>query len=852
MSNILQRSFAGGEVSPEFFGRVDHVKYATGLALAQNFQIKPHGPAENRPGFEFVREVKDSSKAARLIPFVFNTDQTYVLEFGDQYVRFHTEGGTVLSGASPYEVATPYLEADLFGLKFVQSNDILTITHPSYAPRELQRSAATSWALSTITFGPTPEVLGDYLFTSFTGTAIKNTFDITGATQADPVVITVSRDHWFNPGDIIKIDGVGGMTELNGNTYRVGWAPATDTFTLQDPDTAADIDGTAYTLYTSGGTVQDYETHEYVATVVNNGEEGLPSAAVTLYNNLNHVGNYNELVCNPWIFTVSGTDYYAEWDRYNIYKRVGGVYGYIGQADGDPDIATFKDDNITPDLSQTPPVERTPFDSADNYPGVVSYYQQRRVFARTNNNPQTVWLTRTGSESDLSVSIPSRDDDAITYTLAAREFNEVRHVIPLEELLLLTAGGVWKTAPQNSDALTPTSVSAKQQGSVGAADIPPIVSEDVVLYVQASGNKVRDLMYNWDSNSYKGVDLTVVARHLFEGYTITDWTYAAEPDNTVWAVRSDGVLLGLTYVPDQQVYAWHRHTTDGEFESVCAVQEGTIDAVYAVVKRTVNGSTVRYVERLHSREFDEVRDAFFVDAGLTYEGTTGGIEGISQANPAVVTITGHGFSNGDEVEILNVAGMTDINGTRATVANTTADTFELSGVDASGYDAYTSGGVARELVTTISGLSHLEGATVAILADGNAEPEQTVTAGAITLDSAANKVHVGLPITADLTTMPLIFPADDAGRSRQLSVSEVAVQLYRTRGLFVGPSFDDLVEFKQRTGEAWGEATALFTGTTDPITIEPTWSDAGQLYIRQSYPLPITVLALIPKAFASD
>ena len=154
MANIrtLQRSFGGGEVTPEFFGRIDDAKYQSGLALCRNFITLPHGPAANRPGTAYVREVKTSAKATRVIPFSFSTTQTMVLEFGDQYIRFHTNGSTLLSGGSPYEVTTPYLEADLFDLHYVQSADVLTIVHPNYAPRELRRVSSTNWTLTTISF----------------------------------------------------------------------------------------------------------------------------------------------------------------------------------------------------------------------------------------------------------------------------------------------------------------------------------------------------------------------------------------------------------------------------------------------------------------------------------------------------------------------------------------------------------------------------------------------------------------------------------------------------------------------------------------------------------------------------
>ena len=149
-TKVLQRSFAGGEISPEMFGRTDDTKYQTGLETCLNFLCRPQGPIENRPGFEFVREVKDSSKKVRLIPFIFNAQQTFVIELGHKYARFHSFGATLMNGNQPYEITTPWDEDDLFELEYVQSNDIITVTHEDYAPTEIRRYSNTDWRLATL------------------------------------------------------------------------------------------------------------------------------------------------------------------------------------------------------------------------------------------------------------------------------------------------------------------------------------------------------------------------------------------------------------------------------------------------------------------------------------------------------------------------------------------------------------------------------------------------------------------------------------------------------------------------------------------------------------------------------
>jgi hypothetical protein len=756
----LQRSFAGGEITPELFGRVDLDKYQTGLALCRNFIVLPHGPATARPGFEYVLETRFSSKAARLIPFTYSTQQTYVLEFGHYYVRFHTQGGTVLetaktitdvtnadpgvvtitahgfgigdwlyfsgvggmtelngryfkvlgvpttdtltlraldgwpvdtsaygahttggTAARVYTVATPYASDHLADLQYVQSADVLTLAHPSYAPRELRRYGATSWALAVISFG---------------------------APVAAPTALTATATVHA----------------------RLGYP--------DDEDPAHDT------------------TYYYIVSAVVDGQgESELSPVASVANQLWYTaGNVNTL---NWS-AVSGAS------RYNIYKLQGGVYGFIGQATS----AWFVDDNILPDMSVTPVTYSAPFTGAGNYPGTVSYFEQRRVFASTDSKPHHLWLTRSGTESNISNSTPVRDDDAIAVRIASREVNRIRHIVPLNDLMLLTSGGEWRVYGANSDALTPTSIAVRQTSYVGASSVAPVTTASTVLYVQDLGNCVQELAYRWESSGYVPQNLSILAPHLFDGYTITAIAYVRAPLQVLWAVRSDGVLLGLTYVPEHKIVAWHQHETDGAVESITVVPEDGVDRLYAVIRRTIGVRTVRYLERLHVREFETQADVFMVDAGDTYEGAA---------------------------------------------------------------------------TSTITGLHHLEGCAVKVLADGAVHPSVVVSNGTITLEQAASKVHVGLGYTCDLTTLPLSFEAQAAGSGRVKSVSRAYLRTWRSVGLAVGRDFDNLTRHKLRTTEPYDSPPSLRTEET-PLLLDAGWGRDGQLCIRQSDPLPLTVVGL--------
>lgn len=607
-TRVYNRSFSGGIVSGDLHGRFDLVKFQTGVKDAVNMKVLPTGQLFKRDGFAYIQTMKYGTKLSRCIPFNYNTTQTYILEFGDLYIRFHTGGSTLLdgspqaitgilkattgvltyTGADPtngqwawlsgnsgmteinsryavvtsvnvgaktfqlydlfgnpintsnygvwtaggtfervYEIASPYVEADLFAIHYVQSADVLTLVHPNYAPRELSRVSAASWTLTAISFAP----------------AIVAPASLT-VTPAVPA----------------------------GTTYSYA-------------ATALAADGLEESLQVNGSTVVGAAT--------------LSSAA------------YNTLTAAA----VSGAV------RYNFYRKDDGIYGLIGQSG----VVSFRDTGVTPNLAITPPNSNTPFGSSGNYPAAVSYSDQRRIFAGTNARRQTFWMTRTGTESNLSYSIPTRADDAIIYRIASREANAIRHLVPYGDLIALTAAAAWRIYGGFGEVLTPATTVVKPQSYVGANNTQPVVTPNSVLFAQNQGSMLQELSYvvgvSGAPTGYSVSDISIFAPHLIKGYTIVDMAYAAYPDKIVWSARSDGVLLGLTYVKEQEVAAWHQHNTSGgAFESVATTQENNADRVYTIVKRTINSKTMRYLERLNFSVSEALNDSFYVDSGLTYSG----------------------------------------------------------------------------------------------------------------------------------------------------------------------------------------------------------------------------------------
>ena len=824
MTAVIQPTFAAGELAPALHARVDLEKFLAGLATCRNFYVLKHGGVSNRPGTQFIAPVSDHSVRHRLIEFEYNTEQAYVLMFGDQKVWFAKQDGIILEAAQT----------------------------------------------------------------------------ITGITQASPGVLTVSG-HSYVDGEHVYLSQIGGMTELEGQFFKVANAGVND-FTLQDGD-GVDIDTTTFTAFTSGGNVQriyevatpyteaqlptlKYEQTADVMTLTHPSHDireltrtghtswtlttltigttvatpaGLaasPSGSTADYTVTAVIGGEESLAATengggatPVALTwtaVSGAEYY------NVYKQdTGGDFGYIGTSSTN----AFTDSGFDPDYTNTPPTEAlNPFSGANDKPGTVSFYQERRTFGGSTNNPTRWNMSQSGSYDNFNVSRPVKADDAIDFTLAARRVNEIRHFVPLSQLIILTSGAEWAVRGQGDNGvISPTQPpNAQVQSTRGASHVRPITVNDTVLFVGRLGNVVYDLGFRLETDSYKGDDLTVMATHLFEGQQVEEWTFAEVPNSLIWAVRDDGALLCLTYLREHNIFAWSRHDTGAgdAFESVASIPEGDEDVVYLLVRRTVEGKTRRYLERMRSRRVTEVRDAFFVDSGLTYDAPAT-ITNATAASPVVITTSSaHGVANGDIVSIEDVVGMTELNGGRFKAANVTSTTLELTNlngenIDGSAYTAYGSGGELRLHVTVLSNLHHLEGRTVSLLGDGGVLTQQVVTGGEVTVSSASGVVHVGLPIEADIESLPLELGQGTVYGNRR-NVTGITLLFESSRGGKIGPTSSALNEFKQRSGEPLGTPTALLTGEVS-LTLRPSWDNKGKVFFRQSDPLPSTVLAWVPQ-----
>jgi hypothetical protein len=756
----IQNNFNGGEVTDLIYGRPDLDKYGTGLATCLNFIPLIQGPVERRPGTGHIVEVKDSSKAVRVVRFEFSTEQAYILEFGDQYVRFIKNRGQIISGTA-VELATTYLEADLFQLQFSQSADVLYITHPSYPPRKLTRTSDTAWTITNITFYDGP---------FFNTNATDTTLTLGGTTGS--VSVTASA-----------IAGINGDTGFQ--TTDVGRL-----IRWEDP-----AGNWTYLTITA-------RTSTTVVTAAIDGPDASATTATTVW-------------------------------RLGVWSETTG------------------------------------------YPAASTFHKNRLAFGGATDTPQRVDLSRTGdfenfAPTDLDGTV--LDDNAATTDLSADTVNSIRWMEDDEKGLVVgTVGGEWVVRPDdNGGALTPGNISPSRSSAFGSANTRPARVGRVLVFVQKALRKLRELAYVFEDDGFRAPDMTLVAEHI-TGSGVVQLAYQAEPQSIVWMCLTDGTLIGMTYDRDQQVLGFHRHTLGGysdaysnaaaKVESVAVIPNptGTADELYMVVNRYVDGGTVRYIEYLKSfwDQDNDLEDAFFVDSGLTLD-TPITITGITQADPGVVTTDGaHGFSDGAIVRLKMPFGMTEVDGKVYKVANGTSNTFELNtrsdaDVDTTGFTAYQTGGEVRERVTSISGLDHLEGQTVAILAEGSPVAQEVVSSGAVTVEEVS-KAQVGLPYVSDIQTLRYDAGARNGTSQGKLQrFNRLIIRLFQTVGGKVGPDADTLDPLIYREGgDAMDTAVPLFTGDVE-VEWDGEYSSDSTLLFRQDQPLPATVLALMPHVETED
>jgi hypothetical protein len=743
-------NFTGGELSPRLDGRNDLAKYASGCKTLQNMIVYPHGSAARRSGTSFVAEVENSAEKTRLIPFEFSTTQTYILEFGNEYIRFYKDGGAILEANKT----------------------------------------------------------------------------ITGITQADPGVVSITS-HGFSDGDTIVISGVVGMTEVNGKRFKVANVNTND-FELQDID-GVDVDTTSFTAYASGGIANRVYQIATTYLTADLFQIKYAQSADVMYlchpeysvKKLSRTGHTSwsitevDFTDGPYLddnitATTLGTSAHTVGSGVTltasaitgINSNTGFQSTDIGRLvsfrDGYGEITAFTSTTVVTitiikdmgSTSSSTDWSLGAFSDTTGYPSCVTFYEQRLVFAGTEAQPQTLYFSRSGDYENMFENRGGTiaDDDAIIYTIASNQVNAIRFLSATRTLIVGTVGGEFSVSGGGSDdPVTPTNILIKKQSNHGCANIDAIPVGNVTLFLQRAKRKIRELAYNFDVDGYVAPDMTILAEHISES-GVNEMSYQQEPNQIIWGVREDGQLIGLTYQREQQVVAWHRHIFGGAFSTGTAVCETiatipTNDKEYqtwVIVKRTIDGVTRRYVEYLNQFDFDEDDDTSFnfLDSQLTYDGSA---------------------------------------------------------------------------TTTISNLDHLEGQVVSVLANGSAHPNRTVTNGSITLARSSTKVKVGLPYTSILQTMRIDAGSQNGtSQAKTKRIYNITVRLYESLGVEVGPDLNNMESIPFRSSaQLMNTPIPVFTGDKE-VEFRGNYETDGYIYVRQTQPLPLTVLSLYPELITND
>lgn len=675
----MQNNFNGGIISPEMYGRSDQAKYQTGVADANNMLVLPHGALDFRNGFEFVHKLTGKF---RLIPFIYSDEQAIVVILNPPYAYFSTLGQMILDESNNLlRIAIPYTAAQLPGIRYAQSGDVITMTHKDHRPKLLKRLGATSWSLTNAVF----------------------------------------------------------TTEIGAPT----------------------IEGTAQNTNTENN---HKINHRYVVTAWKGTEESAKSNVVTLNNDLTVRPNTNTITWDA----VSGAE------KYTVYKSQSGVWGRIAET---VDL-TVVDNYIEPDTTLTPALSRAVFNGAGKYPVAVSYIQQRKVYGGGSQTPQVLNMSRSGTEDNFTYSIPTQDDDSIQFRIAGRDGNGIQHLVPMNDLLVLTSASAWKISA--TAAITPQDIMVYPQANTGANECTPLLTDSVCIFSSDQTGRIHELSMSANrTGAYQAIELSLMCPHLFDGFRIVDQAITRNPFTCAFFVRDDGQMIGLTYDPLQQVFGFHRHTTNGKIKTVAVIPEDTQSSLYLGIER--NGEM--FLERFRIRRTFDKTTENHLDCSVVKQFTT-----------------------------------------------------------------------AR---TTVTGLSHLNGKYVSVVADGTIELENhLVEDGEITIRNPSKTFIIGLPYDGYFDTLPLYAAYQGFNPLKPKVITDVHFRVYKSASVFSAqyylsesltflekPFVAKATESKARLDEPYNTAPDLYTGLIQVPMFGTPQKDL-QVRISQKNPLPLTVQAI--------
>ena len=830
----IQLAFSSGEVAPALYGRSDVDRWKAALKLCSNWVVQPEGGIIDRQGFELKASITGSD--IRMIPFEFGPADSYVVAAIGTKFYFIRNGSLVADEDTPFATFTVNSSLTKANLRWVQSGDTVYLVDGILAPYKLTREAL-GWEATDATR--------------------DDNWTLTAAPMTPTITASVT----------VTITPVAGTDQIR---YRVSYtdkegaesAPlrgATVTGTASLVSSRWNINKTAHGLETndtvevteaksSTAAVRVYEVGDFVriqkVDVDNFSIAGVDSAVS---------GNFkyrttgdSEIGAQP----STGSPRVITWtavpgaDFYNLYREYGRVFGYIGSTSN----VTFSDPGIIPDTKDTPILGKDPTRAVDangvNAPSAVGLFQQRLMYGGFSADTERIVGSHIGNY--VAFDPGAEDASGLDFELAGRTVSGIQHMLEIAgRAVVLTNTAEWVLKGSTGGGLTPTAINARVDSYHGSSSVVPALVGTSLIYVQRGSRIVRDAQYDFGQEALVSRDLTLWAKHLFK-QTITRVVYQRTA-GLVWCLRSDGVLLGLTYIPDQNIWGWHQHTISGRsIVDLCVVSESNTDRLYVA---TIDSGKVNICRLPNEWISGDVDDHLGFDQGLTYDGRLAGYAtltgGTTWKTTETLTLTASSsvFAEGDvgkdfllkgsagEKVYLLVTGYTS--GTVLTVRPKTIVPTALRSVASTSW---------ARCASTVSGLAHLEGQTVGVIADGSAEPQAVVSSGAITLSRPFGRVQVGLPIVCDAQTLDLEASEKDTSLGDFKHVTRVILQVNESRGAHVGLSESTLEPMFPEYSAPLSNATPDLQSGAREVLMDATHTASGSILIRQSSGLPSTIL----------
>ena len=815
----FQTNFTAGELTPKLAGQVDFKKYSNGVETLENMQVFPQGGATRRPGTRFVAEVKNSANTTRLIPFEFNVEQSYIMEFGDQYIRFYKDNGQITETAKDITAITKANPA------------VVTSSSHGYADGD------HVWIASVV--GMT-EVNGRrYTVANKT----TNTFELSGVNSTDYTT-------YSSGGTASKVFEIS-TNYTAAQVFDIQFAQSADVMYLVHPlHEPAILSRTGHTSWTLADAV--FEKGPYLDA---------NATSTTLTSSATTVGTGRTLTASASLF--------ASTDIGRLFK-LGDGHGKITAFTSATVVTVEVLVALTSNGSTTWALGA--YSNTTGFPAAVSFFEQRLIYGGSTDFPQTIWASQSGLYNNFDVGDSSAADSFI-YTIAANKVNVIRYLAPARDLIIGTAGGEFQVGRPTGEPLKPDNVNIKQQTSYGSHTTAPQQIGSTVLFVQRQQRKIREFSYRFENDAYAAPDMTILSEHLTEG-GIVDVEYAQEPSSIYYAVRTDGQLLGMTYQREEEVVAWHRSVIGGK-NTACTVTVTDYDNITVgsrLVLTKSDGTSVTFTSETagssspsetlgfrpntnNNTTADNIFTAINAHADFTVANPASNVVTITETDPqstGFLTIT---TTDSTRLAVTSEAHakVTSV----ASIAETTENQVYMIVeriVDGSTvkYVEYKDptlnmdsglSGIVTGASTKVTALDHLEGQKVQILIDDAVYPAQIVTNGAVTVSLPSTfsdkTIEVGLGYVSTLKTMrPEGGSQAGTSQGRKKRYNEIIVRLLKTVGATIN---GDQIPFRT-SANAMGESITEFTG--DKRVTNLGWDRDGQIVVQQTQPLPMTVLGI--------